>query len=203
MSVSQADFVNLQNMVLQLQQQLLQVQQAPPPPPPPPPPIPEAAKPQDFTGRSETLEQFIHQCNLFLNLDNYTDRAKITFVLSYMKSGSALTWAEQKLTEYATANWVETWAQFLVELRAAFGDVSREKIARICIHKLKQTRSVDDYNVAFMACHQLAGFNDEASLDIWKKGLKTSILRRIYNEATEPADFTAWRARASHYDRVD
>jgi len=120
-----------------------------------------------------------------------------------MKSGSALTWAEQKLTEYATANWVQTWAQFLVDLRTSFGDVSREKIARIRIHELKQTGSADDYNVAFLALHQLAGFNDEASLDIWKKGLKTSILRRIYNEATEPADFAAWRARASHYDRVD
>ena len=154
-------------------------------------------------GRSETLERFIHQCILFLDLDNYTDRTKITFVLSYMKSGSALTWAEMKLAEYATANWVQTWAPFLIELRATFGDVSREKTARIQIFEHKQTKSVDEYNVAFMAEHHLTGFSDEASLEIWKKGLKPSILRRIYNEAAEPTDFAAWRARASHYDRVD
>ena len=199
------EFAALQAQMTALQQQLAQLQ-APPPPPPapaPPPPIPEAAKPQDFDGRSETLERFIHQCSLFLDLDNYTDRAKITFVLSYMKSGSALTWAEQKLAEYAATNWVQTWAPFLAELRTSFGDVDRTKSARIRIFEIKQTGSVDDYNVKFMSEHQLTGFSDEASLEIWKKGLKSSVLRRIYNEAAEPTDFAAWRARASHYDRVD
>ena len=80
-----------------------------------------------------------------------------------MKSGSALTWAEQKLTEYATANWAQTWVQFLVDLRTSSGDVSRKKIGHICIHELKQTGSVANYNVTFMALHQLAGFNDEES----------------------------------------
>ena len=193
-------------MVLQLQQQLLAAQAPPlicPPPPPLPTPIPKAAKPEDFNGKSDQLEPFIHQCNLFLELDNYSDRRKITFVLSYMKTGSALTWAEQKMTEYSTAGWTITYAAFLTELRASFGDVSREKTARIKIFKLKQTGSVDDYNVEFVAQHALSGFSDEASLEIWKKGLKNSILCRIYNEATEPTDFATWRLRASHYDRVD
>ena len=86
------------------------------PPSPPPVPIPKAAKPEDFNGKSDQLEPFIHQCNLFLELNNYSDCRKITFVLSYMKNGSALTWAEQKMTEYSTAGWTITYAMFLVEL---------------------------------------------------------------------------------------
>jgi hypothetical protein len=173
---------------------------------------PEVAKPDEFDGRSDQLEQFIHQCTLFLAVGPYTDRNKITTVLSYMKKGSALAWAEQKLDEYSTGNptgqlaiaaWAITWANFLVELRAAFGDVAREKLARIRIHDIKQTKTVDAYNVAFNAEQSHTGFNEEALLDIWKKGLKPSILRRIYNEATAPANFAAWHTCASHYDHVD
>ena len=197
------EFAALQNMVTLLQQQLNQLQ-PPPPPPAAPPPIPKVAKPFEFSGKSEQLEDFIHQCTLFLDLDQYSDRSKITFVLSYMKSGSALTWATQKLAEYSTANWVVVWADFLTQLRGTFGDVDRTKTARINIFEIKQgNKSVDDYNVAFMAKHTLSGFSDEASLEIWKKGLKVSILRRIYNEDPGPTDFAGWRTRASHYDRVD
>ena len=69
--------------------------------------------------------------------------------------------------------------------------------------KKQGAKSADDYNVTFMAKHLLSGFSDKASLEIWKKGLKPSILQRIYNEAVEPANFAAWRAHASHYDRID
>ena len=120
-------FAGLQATVMALQQQLIQQTQAIPPVAPPAPPtpnIPEAAKPTKFTRKLEQLEQFIHQCSLFLNSANDMDRAKITFVFSYMKSGSALTWAEMKLAEYSAANWDQTWDPFLVELRGAFGDVS-------------------------------------------------------------------------------
>jgi hypothetical protein len=161
------------------------------------------AKPGEFNGRSDQLEQFIHQCTLFLALGTFSDQQKVTTVLSYMKKGSALTWAKQKLNEYATANWVVTWANFLLELHATFRDVARDKVARIRIHEIKQTKTVDEYNVEFMALATPTGFNDEALIDIWKKGLKPNILRRIYNEATIPATFAAWRAHASHYDHVD
>lgn len=54
-----------------------------------------------------------------------------------------------------------------------------------------------------MGQYPLTGFNEEAGIEFYKKGLKTDILRRIYNEPTAPADLAAWRTRASHYDRVD
>ena len=110
--LSQADFTALQATVLALQQQLLAAQA----PAPAASPVPKAATPDEYDGKSNQLEPFIHQCNLFLKLDNYTDRKKITFVLTYMKKGSALTWAEQKLTEYAAANWTKTFTEFLTEL---------------------------------------------------------------------------------------
>ena len=209
------DFATLQALVVQLQNQLANL-----PPPLPaaapaqaPPSPPEVNKPEEFDGRSERLDQFIHQCILSLALGNWNAQAKITFVLSYMKKGSALTWAEQKLNEYATGDpnvnpvvppWAITWDDFLVELRAAFGDISRQKTARIRIHDIKQgTRSVDEYNVEFMAEFGLTGFNEEAGLDIWKKGLKRSIVQRIYNDNPQPTTFAAWRTRGSHYDHVD
>src|SRR5262249_16072313 len=100
-----------------------------------------------------------------------------------------LTWAEQKMTQYSIAGWTTTFPEFLAKLRTAFRDVSREKTAHIKIFELKQTGSVDDYNVKFLSQHILSGFSEEASLEIWKKGLKKLILRRIYNKPTKPADF--------------
>jgi Retrotransposon gag protein len=210
------DFQNLQALVQQLQAQLAALPPQPlvaPAPPPRPPSPPEVNKPEEFDGRSERLDQFIHQCILALSLGNWNDQAKITFVLSYMKKGSALTWAEQKLNEYATGNpnaqpaippWSIAWADFLNELRTAFGDISRQKTARIRIHDIKQgTRTVDEYNVEFMAEFGLTGFNEEAGLDIWKKGVKRSILQRIFNENPQPITFAEWRTRGSHYDHVD
>src|SRR5262249_16896660 len=167
---SQANFAQLQALVLQLQQQLLATQAvalAPAPAPGPVlAPVPKAAKPEENNGKSDQLEPFIHQCNLFLELDNYTDKSKITFILSYMKKGSALTWVEQKMSQYSTAGWTTTFATFLAELRTAFGDISREKTAHIKIFELKQIRSVDDYNVEFLTQHTLSGFSEEVSLEI-------------------------------------
>lgn len=201
----QQEVTDLRALITQLQGQIANLQApAPPPPPVPQAPTVKVAKPEDFDGRSEHLEQFIHQCTLFLSLEPYTDRAKVTLVLSYMKKGSALTWAEQKLDEYSRAAWVITWAGFLIHLRAAFGDIDRTKTARLKIYEVKQgSRSVDEYNVDFMSLQAHTGFNDEASLEIYKKGLNATILKMIYAEPAEPADFAAWRTRASHYDRAN
>jgi len=209
--------VQQQGATIQAQNHTIQQLQLPGQPPPPAAPaavvpIPKVAKPEDFDGRSEHLENFIHQCSLFLSLNNYTDQSKITLTLSYMKKGSALAWAEQKLAEYSTGQpnanpvvppWAITWPNFLTELRASFGDVSREQTARLHLPNLQQTHSVDEYNVDFMGLYPLTGFNESAGIEIYKKGLKNHILRRIMNEATPPTNFAGWRTRASHYDRVD
>lgn len=176
------------------------------------PAVPKIAKPEDYDGRPDSLEAFIHQCNLYLSVGTYTVRNKITFVLSYMKAGSALAWAESKLAEYShedpTTNpaivaWSIAYADFLVELRAAFGDVSRQKTARLDIQTVKQLHGVDEYNVKFMSLFPLTGYNEITGIDMYRRGLKEGILRKIFAEPAEPVDFAAWRTRASHYDRVD
>ena len=208
-----ADVTALQQLTQQQTATIAQLQAAQPPAAPAAAPDrPKVNKPEEFDGRSESLENFIHQCTLFLSIGNYNNQSKITLTLSYMTKGSALAWAEQKLAEYMAgqpnaqppvAPWTITWDDFLVDLRASFGDISRAQTARLRLPNLQQTSSVDDYNVAFMGLYPLTGFNDITGIELYKKGLKNPILRRILNEVTPPADFAAWRTRASHYDRVD
>ena len=122
----QTDHAALQNTVQQLQAALAALQAAQPPVGAAAPvDRPKVAKPEEFDGRSKNLENFIHQCTLFLSLGTYNDQSKITLTLSYMKKGSALAWAEQKLAEYVagqpTANppiapWMITWTDFLITL---------------------------------------------------------------------------------------
>ena len=193
------------------------VVQPPPPAPAPSPPRLEVAKPADYDGKPATLDSFIHQCQLHFAAapaaTPYDDRGKVAFALSYMNKDSALVWAEQKLVEYSFEDlqaqppvraWTITWAAFLTELRATFGDMDRAQQARLKLPTIVQgNRTADEFNFKFMSVFPLTGFNDHAGLELWKKGLKPSILRRIFGEATLPADFAAWRARAAYYELVD
>ena len=77
---------------------------SPSPPPSPPPdrhrrcsrtPVPnlpliKIAKPDEFHGVLKDIIKFLYQCNLYLQLEPYTDRQEVVFAMSYMKSGSAL-----------------------------------------------------------------------------------------------------------------
>ena len=55
----------------------------------------------------------------------YTERQKIVFILSYMKSGVALPWAEQRIDELECTGFLLMWTQLKVELKNAFRDTDR------------------------------------------------------------------------------
>jgi hypothetical protein len=88
-----------QNAVLQDQLDA-QAVAAPPTPAPAPAFAPEikVAVLDVFNGASDHTEHFLHQCEVyFLGTPGLMAQQCVTFVLSYMSKGQALSWAEQML----------------------------------------------------------------------------------------------------------
>jgi hypothetical protein len=221
-------FEALQAQLLQLRQLVNQLEQrhrspslppsrphTPPPPPPPPPPpahhddvdLPtiKVAKPDPFDGNSKKVLDFIHQCNLYLSSqpDNLPERRKVLFALSYMSSGAALSWGERRLRDLVAANFQGvTWATFEAELRSTFGDIDRSTIAKTELEKIKQgSLTADAYNVDFNKWRFDTGYNDDALITFYKKGLNVPLLKDVYKIRPLPTTIDAWMTSASVCDR--
>jgi hypothetical protein len=181
----------------------LQAAAVPPPPPPPPPaptpPVIKVAKPDDYDGKPETVEKFLHQCNVYLRVQAYTDDQKVLLGLSFMKSGRALPWAENKLANLPVGY---LWATFETDVRKAFGDTDWTATARIKIKSVKQGKAtVDDYIVRFEEYSVLTGYNDEALVGYFKDGLNQAVTSKIFSLPTMPANLGEWKTYASRFDR--
>src|SRR5258708_32821994 len=91
--------------VAALQAQLAHHSQSPPPPQPstaptPAPKLPKVATPTLFSSTQDNLDHFKAECSLYLSMRSaeFTDECiSIFFVLSYIKGGSTVPWATQKI----------------------------------------------------------------------------------------------------------
>ena len=121
-------------------------QNAPPPPPPPAPPAPRAptlkdlgiAAPTPFNGNTLEYLRFRRECLAYIAADDtqaifVNDKKKIAFILSYMKEGSAATWAQNYyngiMAADGTINMMDTLTTFLVSLDASFKDPAEKEHA--------------------------------------------------------------------------
>jgi hypothetical protein len=105
-----------QNTVLQDQLNAQAVAAAPPTPPAPALAfVPEIriAMPDVFDSALDHTEHFLHQCEVyFLGTPGLTAQQCMTFTLSYMSKGQALSWAEQMLKTVAHPDHIANWGIF-------------------------------------------------------------------------------------------
>ena len=107
----------------------------------------KVAKPDEFHGDPKDVIRFLYQCNLYLRLEPHANCQKIVFAMSYMKSGSALRWAEMMMQSIQNHPFY-TWRQFQDDLSIAFSDTDRHATAQLDIENIKQgSDSVDGYNI--------------------------------------------------------
>jgi hypothetical protein len=101
-----------------------QPEQAPAPLPVPIPMVEiKITTPDPYDGSSDKMEHFLHQCNIyFLGSPALLDHQCVTFVISYMNKGCALSWAEQMMGEVTHPNFVADWGMFKNNMRSSFGD---------------------------------------------------------------------------------
>jgi hypothetical protein len=66
-----------------------------------------------FDGASDHMEHFLHQCEVyFLGTPSLTAQQHVTFMLSYMSKGQALSWAERMLKAVTHPDHVADWGLF-------------------------------------------------------------------------------------------
>jgi hypothetical protein len=156
------------------------------------------AMPDPYDGSSDKTEHYLHQCEVyFLGSPALSEHQCVTFAISYMSKGCALSWAEQMMEEVMCPDFVTNWGTFKNSVRMAFGDSDRAAMAHLRIKEVKQGReSVDDYVVQFEEFEGFTGFDDTALIEAFKEGLAPQILSRCYGLETVPTMLAAWKEKS-------
>jgi hypothetical protein len=210
-------FQHLQQLILQ--QQHTSHPKSPPPEKPLPPPItsriraPPPALPSEFDGDRNRGPAFLNSCQTYIRLcpDSFSDdQAKITWSLSYMKSGRAAKWAARifKYEEDEGQAKFLDWMDFREEFRKEFCPANSDAAA---INRLEttsyfqRTRSVDEYLDEFLDLIAEAGYTDPKTLVVkFRRGLNPQVQNAVATmSAGRPSDVspTAWYEAARTVDQ--
>jgi hypothetical protein len=194
-----------QNAMLQDQLDAQAVAAALPTPVPPLAFAPEIkiAMPDAFYGASDRTEHFLHQCKVyFLGTPSLTAQQHVTFELSYMSKGQALSWVEWTLEAVTHHNHVADWGVFKEGVWRSFGNSDCITTAQLKIKEIKQgCKSVDDYIIQFEEHEGFTRFDDAALVEIFKEGLSAGILSHCYGLEAVPLMLTAWKEKSRLFYR--
>lgn len=162
--------------------------------------------PEAFDGDVTHAREFITACRSYLRLNEHvyaTDAAKVLFILSFMKKGSASEWATywyEKLRSEETTNAI-WYTEFLSEFEKAFITTDAAAEARVRLLQLKQTGTADEYNAQFKMLASRAEIKEYASLEqLYQRGLQHKLLERIYAMNDIPTTMEGWYTVASRLD---
>ena len=144
-------------------------------------------EPDQFDGTDpKKLHAFLIQCEL--NFQDWprafcTDRAKVTFVQSYLK-GMALKWFElDLLNNHAERKlWMDSWQEFVLELQLTFGPHDPIGNAENQLNKvhMKDNQRINKYLVEFnQITSQLQGYSEAALCHHFYNGLPDRIKDEI------------------------
>jgi hypothetical protein len=172
-----------------------------------PPPKASVAEPDVYDGKYDTFDPFMSQLYLLFSAKSAVyanDQMKIVTALSFMKKGFAGTWATNVTKELREGTITfANWTAFERKLKEVFDDPNKRRAAQVKLHVLKKNvkQSADEYFAEFDQLATLAGFNDEALLDVLQQNLDRLTFDAIVAAPQVDRTLTAWRDYAKRYDR--
>lgn len=148
-------------------------------------------KPHDYDGEKQKLPTFCREAEAYIidqKLDSDNDTEKAINVIAGYLTGNAATWYTIAYhTRLENENKWETRGDFWKEIKARFGDANPSFAARTKLSRLKQGgKSVQSYSSMFNELVTLTGYNDEALVNEYFKGLNTEILQGIFHREKIP-----------------
>lgn len=170
--------------------------------------------PEPFNGQPDKVEAFLNALTLYFSGQQIrADDQRVIFALSLVKGGTgdiAGSWAnlQRKLIVEFSNNaenngHIGTWAQFVTDFTAYFQYSSSKDEAQMKLVKLQQGKSTaDEYITLFKGLAPSSGFNDEALLDHFKRGLNTPLRTVVFNIRPQPVTYKDWLREASECDRT-
>ncbi|KNZ71648.1 hypothetical protein J132_07879 [Termitomyces sp. J132] len=120
--------------------------------------IPHSALPNAYDGAHSGRERFLQSCLIYIHLSRDTfdsDILKIAWVLLYMKTGCASTYALQAFCCSRGVGSFPNWAAFEKDFHAEFFLLDPAKMAALMLHDGKQYRqgkcTLEEYIDSFQA----------------------------------------------------
>ena len=160
------------------------------------------AAPTPFKGDSELVDSYLAECWLHF-LDNPTyekDSAKIVFVLSYMKEGSAAAWANNVVQAMRNPKepahqLYSNYAEFEKALIDAFKGGAQVEIAQAKIEKLRQNAgTATEYFTLLDTYNNTAGYDETTLIRLLKQGINKQVLQAVYGQTALPLTYAGWKA---------
>lgn len=142
-------------------------------------------KPHNFNGERAKLPTFCQEAEAYI-VDQgesvYGDTEKAINIIAGYLTGNAATWYMIAYhTHLENENKWESRGDFWKEIRARFGEADPSFAARTKLSKLKQGgKSVQSHSSTFNELATLTGYNDQALVNEYFKGLNTDILQGIF-----------------------
>ncbi|ETW84626.1 hypothetical protein HETIRDRAFT_425908 [Heterobasidion irregulare TC 32-1] len=156
---------------------------------------------KDFDGMRSKYREWIYECHMYIlaNPTKYdSDINKTLMVLSYMREGTALLFAQKyyfdrEFQKYKATETKKTWGtfkDFLKELAAAFKDESLEQKARQKLFTMRiGKQSADKFVTDYLMTAGESGFDLESTVDYFR----LEILKQIYRLPDMPTTMDDWR----------
>lgn len=150
-------------------------------------------KPEPYSGKREEYDEFAFKMRTYYKVNSsiYNTAYLQIQLLGSLLSGDAAKWFTNKFLDN-TFNDATTWTVFENHFKEKFQDTNPHETALLKLYKLKQTGSCTKYCDQFDAIICKTALNDCGKIDLFKKGLKLSILesmRTIRETPTSLKDF--------------
>lgn len=176
------------------------------------------AKPPYFNGSADDASHFL------LRLQNYFEgnptkypgnyaggRQRVLTAISFMNSGIARVWADDIIKDAVergekanTGADYPTWAQFKEQFKATFEDPNTKHKARDDIQRLQQGKhTVNEYISTFDTLRSNTNFDDEALVEMFKKGLRWGLLKPILELQNAPTTLDSWKRHARQFENIE
>ncbi|KAL5532447.1 hypothetical protein ACEPAF_6017 [Sanghuangporus sanghuang] len=165
------------------------------------------AKPRDFDGEHDYVD-FKRELRLYIYASESefrTNKSKIMFALSYMKSGAAARWAESYTSGAVDADgnltFTDAWDAFLKKLDTSFDDPARSQKAFERLDAMYQgDLNADEFFNKFDICRVDAGLATEAH-DEWlmsrlKRALNPKVVEGVMRLPNEPTSYEEFKKAA-------
>ena len=148
-------------------------------------------KPHDYDGDRQKLPTFCREAETYIvdqGLDRAADTEKaINIIAGYMTGTAAAWYTTAYLTKVQNESFWESREDFWKDLKTRFGDSDPTFSARTRLSKLKQgSNSVQSYSSKFNELALQTGYNDEALVQEYFKGLAEDILQGVFRRDTIP-----------------
>src|SRR5882762_2465063 len=168
-------------------------------------------QPTPFGGKREDVDRFMGQIFLVDTANPlWSDDQRMGYLLGLCSEGTASPWASRfiKAQEAHIANSrlpkpARDYMDLKDQLRKTFGDPDPAQTAQKKIETIRQnSRSAEEYITEFLTNSVQTGYNDEALLRCFKRGLHPRLLRSCFAVYPLPTSFLEWQNVAIQQDRA-